>query len=196
PASAPASAMRVRSSSSTSGNDATDGATGLSTMVAGFEATAGSAVAALARGALGFVAAGAGAGEGAGAATGAGTTAGFWGEDLGGGALGAAGAAGGLGTAGRGPVATGIFFTSGRCADEGERVDDGAFAALGELGAVGAGRGVPVAGGGALGMTSFGSTSTGGAAAETSLGASSGAGGGSLPGSASPSPGTLETWIT
>jgi len=124
---------------------------------------------------------------------------GFCGDDLGGGALGATGtgalgalgAGAGFGAAGRGPVpTTGIFFTSGRCADEGERDDDGALAALGALFAAGAaGRGAPGAEGGAFGTTSSAS------AAATSLGASI-AGGGSLPGSASPMPGTLETWIT
>jgi len=58
------------------------------------------------------------------------------------------------------------------------------------------GRGVPRADTGGPGSNSRGSAATGGAAAETSLMASIGAGGGSLPGRASPIPGTLETWIT
>src|SRR6478609_6862019 len=94
------------------------------------------------------------------AGLGDGATAGFCGDDLGAGvgalgapgtgALGALGAAAGLGAAARGPVATGIFFTSGRCAEDGERVELGALAVLGALFAAGAGRGVPAAGGGAL----------------------------------------------
>jgi len=117
-----------------------------------------------------------------------------------------------VGLAGPGGVAaTGIFFTSGRCAAElaangalaaigalfgigalaapGALFGPGALAALGELLAKGVGRGAPTVELGALGSNSVGG------AAETSLSASTG-GGGSLPGSASPIPGTLETWIT
>ena len=135
-----------------------------------------------------------------GALAGAGVGASFCAEGFGGGAFGASAAGtfgevevtAGLGTVGRVTPGTGIFFTSGRWATGAERVEGGAPAADGALLAAGAG-GVPTAGAG-MDSNSSGILSSGGTAvdADTSLTG----GGGSLPGSASPSPGTLETWIT
>lgn len=192
--------MCVRSSSSTSANNTDDGALGATidgllaaglagaagfSTVVGFGATAGSVVPPGWERRVSGLAGGAAFGEGVG----------LCGEDLGGGAFGAAGAGAlgtlgvnaGFGATGRGPVAAGTFFTSGRCTGKGERVDAGALAALGALFGAGSGREADAAEGGMLGSTSSG---------RASAGASLGAGGGSLPGSASPIPGTLETWIT
>ena len=131
------------------------------------------------------------------------------------GALGVLGVNAGLGAAGR-VATTGIFFTSGRCVPElaatgalaapgallglgalaapGALLGAGAAAALGELLAKGTDRRGPIAALGGIDSNSL--DAKGGAEAETSLRASSGAGGGSLPASASPTPATLETWIT
>ena len=122
------------------------------------------------------------------AGTGAAAGAGFTGDDLGGGAFGA----------GNGAFAAGVAPVAGRKMEG----DGRAGAAPGFLmppgNEVADAMGARGGGGGGGGSSEGAASTAGGGAAVASLSTSIAmlAGGGSLPGNASPRPATLETWIT